>query len=63
MDSNLWYRNTTACDFPSIPGIVGGSTTGEADVGGGLHRVRHLNATFGHRFTAPSRDGKERVRH
>jgi len=44
MDSNLWYRNTEARDFRSIPGIAGGSTTGEAEVGGGLHRVRHLNA-------------------
>jgi hypothetical protein len=36
MDSNLWYRNTKARDFRSIPGIAGGSSAGEGDVGGAL---------------------------
>jgi hypothetical protein len=35
MDSNLWYRATKARDFRGIPGIAGGSSTGEGDVGGG----------------------------
>ncbi len=38
MDSNLWYRCTKARDFRRIPGIAGGSSTGESDVVGGLRR-------------------------
>jgi len=40
VDSNFWYRGTKARDFHNIPGIAGGSSTGEGDVGGGLRRRR-----------------------
>ena len=32
MDSNFSYRSTKAADFRSIPGIAGGSSTGEGDL-------------------------------
>src|SRR5262249_26073524 len=40
MDSNSWYRGTNSLGFPKHPGIAGGSSTGEGDVGGGLRRRR-----------------------
>jgi len=40
MDSNSWYGGTNSLGFPKHPGIAGGSSTGEGDVGGGLRRRR-----------------------
>jgi hypothetical protein len=39
--SNFWYRATKARDFRNIPGIAGGSSTGEGDFGRGLRRRHH----------------------
>jgi hypothetical protein len=38
VDSNLWYRSTKARDFRRIPGIAGGSSTGEVISSAGSRR-------------------------
>jgi hypothetical protein len=37
---SCWHGGTKVRDFRNIPGIAGGSSTGEADVGGGVRGRR-----------------------